>query len=75
MGTIDASSVNFEVDPMMTHKVQLEMQKNPEYAQMLNTNITDKIFQYIQYKIKMRENINFAFKGECHLYSLFHLHN
>jgi len=61
---IDLNNVKFEVDPMTEHKIQMQMRNNPRFAEILNINITDKIYGYINYKIKMRENINFAIKGE-----------
>lgn len=61
---IDASKINFQVDPLSEHKIQMQMQKNPNFAQVIHMNITDKIYGYIQYKIRMRENLNLAIKGE-----------
>lgn len=42
----------------------LEKERRPEFARMLAMNITGQIFQYLKYKVQMRENINIAFKGE-----------
>lgn len=61
---IDSSKVNFLVDPMTEHKMQMQMQSNPKFAQVINMNISDKIYAYIAYKVNMRENLNLAIKGE-----------
>lgn len=61
---IDASKINFLVDPMTEHKIQMQMQSNPRFAQIIHMNITDKIYGYIAYKVRMRENLNLAIKGE-----------
>lgn len=60
---VNLDSLNFETDPMMTHKIMLEQSKNPEYAQMLAMNITNNIYNYFSYKVRMAENINIAIKG------------
>jgi len=64
MVTIDLSNVNFQVDPMMEHKIQMQIQSNPRFAQIINLNITSKIYGYFNYKVRMRENLNIAIKGE-----------
>jgi len=42
----------------------LEKERRPEFARMLSMNISRQIFDYLRYKVKMRENVNVAFKGE-----------
>jgi len=64
MVKISLKDLNFQIDPMSEHKIQMQMQTNPRFAEILNINITDKIYGYISYKVRMRENINFAIKGE-----------
>lgn len=64
--TIDMKTVNFLVDPMVAHKIQQQMQENAKFAQTINTNITQMFYDYIIYKVKMRENLNLAIKGEMH---------
>ena len=61
---ISMKNINFEVDPMVAHKMQLQMQDNPRFAQTIHTNITKMFYEYLIYKIKMRENLNIAIKGE-----------
>lgn len=61
---IDMRTVNFEVDPMVAHKIQTQMNDNPRFAQTINTNITKLFYEYLMYKVKMRENLNIAIKGE-----------
>jgi len=61
---IDMRNVNFEVDPMVAHKIQTQMNDNPRFAQTINTNITKLFYEYLMYKVKMRENLNIAIKGE-----------
>ena len=65
MVMVDLRKVKFEADPLTEFKIQQTMAKNPEYARILNTNITTQIYEYLKYKNKMKENVNFAFKGEC----------
>jgi hypothetical protein len=73
---IDLRTISFEVDPMVAHKIQMQMQdcgfadstqnrpENPRFAQTINTNITKLFYDYIIYKVRMRENLNIAIKGE-----------
>jgi hypothetical protein len=61
---IDLRTVSFEVDPMVAHKIQMQMQDNPRFAQTIHTNITKLFYDYIIYKVRMRENLNLAIKGE-----------
>jgi intein/homing endonuclease len=61
---IDLRSISFEVDPMVAHKIQMQMQDNPRFAQTIHTNITKLFYDYIIYKVRMRENLNLAIKGE-----------
>jgi len=42
----------------------LEKERRPEFARMLSLNITRQIFEYLKYKVQMRENVNIALKGE-----------
>lgn len=62
--TIDLSNVSFSVDPMVEHKMQMQMQDNARFAQTIHTNITKMFYEYIIFKVKMRENLNLAIKGE-----------
>jgi hypothetical protein len=62
--TIDLRTVSFEVDPMVAHKIQMQMQDNQRFAQTINTNITKLFYDYLVYKVRMRENLNIALKGE-----------
>lgn len=64
MTNIDMKNVNFEVDPLVAHKMQIQMQNNQHFAQMLHTNVTQRFYDYLAYKVKMRENLNLAIKGE-----------
>lgn len=64
MSQVAASSVKFETDPMSEHKIMMEKERRPEFARMLSLNITKHIFDYVKYKVHMRENINIAIKGE-----------
>jgi len=41
------------------------MQDNQRFAQTINTNITKMFYDYMIYKVRMRENLNIAIKGEC----------
>jgi hypothetical protein len=50
---------------MSQHKIMMESIDNPKFAQIIQMNITTQIYDYIRYKIKMRENLNLAIKGEC----------
>jgi len=61
---INMQSVNFATDPLTEHKINQQMMKNQEFARIINTNITNKIYDYMKYKVQMKENINFALKGE-----------
>ena len=61
---VDQKSINFETDPMAEHKIMLEKERRPEFARMLSLNITRQIFEYLKYKVQMRENVNIALKGE-----------
>jgi uncharacterized membrane protein len=65
MVQIDANTIDFQVDPMTQHKIMMESMDNPKFAQIIQMNITQQIYEYIRYKIKMRENLNLAIKGEC----------
>lgn len=60
---VNLDSLKFETEPLMEHKIMLERSKNPEYAEMLAMNITQHIYNYFQYKVRMAENINIAIKG------------
>lgn len=64
MVKIDAKTIKFETDPMSEHKIMMEKERRPEFARMLSLNITNQIFEYLKYKVQMRENINIAIKGE-----------
>lgn len=42
----------------------MQMQDNQRFAQTINTNITKMFYDYMIYKVRMRENLNIAIKGE-----------
>lgn len=42
----------------------MQIQSNPRFAELLNINITKQFYGYLAYKVRMRENINIACKGE-----------
>jgi hypothetical protein len=58
------TAVNFEIDPMTEHKIMMQCADNPKFAQIIQTNINPQMYGYIQYKVRMRENLNLAIKGE-----------
>lgn len=49
---------------MMQHKINMQIQSNPKFAEIINVNITQQFYGFLKYKVQMRENINVACKGE-----------
>jgi hypothetical protein len=47
----------------MEHKIKMQMMDNQKFAQMLSINITPTVYNYFNYKVHMRENLNLAIKG------------
>jgi hypothetical protein len=42
----------------------MQSMNNPKFAQIIQMNITPQIYGYITHKVKMKENLNLAVKGE-----------
>ena len=49
--------------PIQSYTMQLKRQKLPIFAEALNRNLTGLYFQFLQYKVKLKENISIECKG------------
>ena len=53
----------YEIDNIQNERVRDRMMKNPEYARIMSMNKTRLFFEWLQQKIKLKENITIEIKG------------
>lgn len=60
---INPHSLQYEIDNIQNERVRDRMMKNPEYARIMSMNKTKLFFEWLQQKIKLKENITIEIKG------------
>jgi hypothetical protein len=60
---INPSTTEWMIDPIQSYTMQLKRQKLPIFAEALNRNLTGLYFQFLQYKVKLNENVSIECKG------------
>lgn len=60
---IKMSDIRFIVNPLQSVLDNIEAEKSPAYAKALKLNITSLFYDWLDYKIKMKENISYEVTG------------
>lgn len=55
--------IEWAIDPIQSYTLQLKKQKLPIFAEALSRNLTGLYFQFLEYKVKLKENISIEIKG------------
>ena len=53
----------YEIDNIQNERVRDRMMKNPEYARIMSMNKSRLFYEWLQQKIKLKENITIEIKG------------
>jgi len=61
--SVDLGSLKWMIDPIQSYTIQLKKQKLRAYAEALSRNLTGLYFQFLEYKVKLKENISIECKG------------
>jgi len=63
MISVNPYKIEWKIDPIQQYTMQLKMQKIPVFAQAVNRNMSHLYYNFLNYKVDMKENIAIEIKG------------
>jgi len=60
---VNPYKLEWKIDPIQSYTMQMKMQKLPVFAEAMNRNLTGLYFNFLTYKVQMKENIALECKG------------
>jgi hypothetical protein len=60
---VNLKSIEWMIDPIQSYTIELKKQKLPIFAEALSRNLSGLYYQFLEYKVKLKENITLECKG------------